>query len=238
MAPFKIDLSLRGSQNLYFIPVGKETYAGMSSPWDAPSFVGSFLPGNRTVNKDGFNASWKILHFNRNYPQQWTGQEQSFAKSEFGVYFLVPMDHYLKSLRSSKYSILVIALTFLVFFLVEIMMKQRIHPIQYVLVGLSLSLFYALLLSISEQVGFDLAYMISSIMIILLIYLYSRTIVKNARAALMMLGFLVLNYGFIYVIIQLEEYSLLVGSIGLFIALSITMFVTRKINWYGSKDPS
>jgi len=212
------------------------TSARITSSWESPSFTGAFLPDKREVNNNGFDASWKILNFNRNYPQQWMDHAQDFSTSEFGVYFLIPLDQYLKSMRSSKYSILVIALTFLVFFLVEILTGLRIHPFQYVLVGLALTLFYVLLLSISEQIGFNLAYLYSSCMIVTMIFAYSLSVLKNKVVALLMLLFMMLTYGFIYIIIQLESYSLLVGSLGLFLALSITMFLTRKVNWYGVKS--
>jgi inner membrane protein len=233
---FNIKLSLKGSENLWFLPLGKVTKARASSTWNAPSFTGAFLPDQREVNNDGFNAVWKVLHFNRNYPQAWADQVQSWEDSAFGVNFLVPADHYLKSLRSSKYSILVIALTFLVFFLIEIINNQKIHPVQYVLVGMALTLFYVMLLSISEHIGFNPAYIIASVLVISMIFLYSRTIVDSNRVAFLMLVFLIINYGFIYIIIQLESYSLLVGSIGLFIALGATMYVSRKVKWYGRKE--
>ncbi|HLF33864.1 MAG TPA: cell envelope integrity protein CreD [Cyclobacteriaceae bacterium] len=233
---FSIHLALKGSENLWFLPFGKETQARVSSTWNTPSFTGAFLPDQREVNNDGFNATWKILHFNRNYPQQWADQVQSWSDSAFGINFLIPADHYLKSLRSSKYSILVIALTFLVFFLIEIINNQKIHPVQYVLVGMALTLFYVMLLSISEHIGFNPAYIIASVLVISMIFLYSRTIVDNNRVALLMLLFLIVNYGFIYIIIQLESYSLLVGSIGLFVALAVTMYVSRKVKWYGRKE--
>lgn len=232
---FIIKLALKGSENLWFLPFGKVTVARISSTWNAPSFTGAFLPDQREVNNEGFNAAWKVLHFNRNYPQSWIDQVQSWEGSAFGVNFLIPADHYLKSLRSSKYSILVIALTFLVFFLIEIINNQKIHPVQYVLVGLALTLFYVMLLSISEHIGFNPAYIIASALVISMIFLYSRTIVDNNRIALLMLLFLIINYGFIYIIIQLESYSLLVGSIGLFIALAVTMYVSRKVKWYSRK---
>ncbi len=229
---FTIDISLKGSENIFFVPLGKETTASMTSSWNTPSFTGDFLPTTYKVTGDGFNADWKILDYNRNYPQQWTDETQTLSNSAFGVNFLLPADQYLKSLRSSKYSLLVIALTFLVFFLVEIMAHKRIHPIQYVLVGLSLTLFYILLLSLSEYIGFDFAYLIASVLIIIQIFLYSKTLFEKPGNSFLMLFFLAITYGFIYTLLQLEKYSLLVGSLGLFVALGITMYVTRKINWY------
>ncbi len=121
---FSMDISLKGSEELYFVPVGKNTEVKMESSWNDPSFTGSFLP-EREINPDGFKASWKILHFNRNYPQRWTNRSYDLEESKFGVNLLVAADHYQKSLRSSKYSILIITLSFLMFFLMEVTQKLQ-----------------------------------------------------------------------------------------------------------------
>ena len=173
-----------------------------------------------------------MLDYNRNFPQQWLNGDQTFGNSEFGVHLLITADHYLKTLRSSKYGILVVCLTFLAFLLVEIISHKRIHPVQYALIGLALILFYVLLLSVSEYIGFDLSYLVASAMTISLITLYSRTVFQDKKTNILMPAYLVIVYGFIYIILQLENYSLLVGSLGLFIALAVTMYVTRKISWY------
>ena len=232
---YSIKIDLKGSEYLYFMPLGKETTARMSSSWNSPSFTGSFLPASQEVTDHGFTASWKVLDYNRNYPQQWLDGNQSFDNSQFGVHLLIAADHYQKTFRSAKYSILVVCLTFLAFILVEMISRKRIHPVQYTLIGLALILFYVLLLSASEYLGFDWAYLISAIMIVALITFYSRTIFDDPRSNFLMPAYLVVIYGFIYIILQLENYSLLVGSLGLFIALAVTMYVTRKIKWYGDR---
>ncbi len=230
--PFSFDLNLNGSSFLNFIPIGKETNIDISSNWAHPSFSGASLPDEREISKDGFTAHWKELHLNRNYPQQWLGNIHNINESSFGVDLLLPVDEYQKSTRSAKYAIMFISFTFLIFFFIEIRNRKRIHPIQFILVGLGLTIFYALLVSLSEHIHFNNAYLISSAAIILMIGTYSISIFKSKKLTALMTGVLVLLYGFIYTILQLEDYALLMGSIGLFIVLAVIMFLSRKIDWY------
>lgn len=230
---FSIDIDFNGSESLNFIPLGGETNIQLVSNWPSPSFDGSFLPDERNITDDGFNAKWKVLELNRNYPQMWENNlAQDIHDSSFGVKLLVTVDEYQKNMRSIKYAIMFIALSFLVFFFVEVLNQVRIHPIQYILVGLSLVLFFSLLISITEHLNFDLAYLISSMATVLLVTLYTKTIFKNIRLTLVQGGILSVVYIFIYSIIQMEDYALLMGSVGLFVVLATVMFISRKINWY------
>jgi inner membrane protein len=231
---FNFALNLNGSDALNFIPIGKETNISINSTWNTPSFEGSFLPYDRNITEEGFNAAWKILHLNRSFPQQWKGDDYSIDDSSFGIKLLLPVDHYQKSLRSVKYAIMFISLTFLIFFFTEILNKKRIHPIQYLLVGLGLSIFYTLLVSLSEQLSFNLAYLIASISIISLITVYAHSIFKSIKLTSIVAFVLIILYGFLFTILQLQDYSLLLGSIGLFITLAIVMFLSRKIDWYSN----
>lgn len=231
-SPFSFDVQLKGSEYLRFVPVGKITDVEMQSNWNTPSFDGAFLPDERDVTENGFSANWNILHLNRNYPQAWINSAHRVNNSAFGVDLLLPVDNYKKSERSIKYAILFIGLTFLVFFFIEITNKKKVHPIQYILVGLSLCLFYTLLLSISEHLAFHFAYLISSLLTISLITAYTKTVLKSNPLTLLMSGILVILYLFIYVIIQLQDYALLMGSIGLFVILALVMYFSRKIDWY------
>ncbi|TAL62788.1 MAG: cell envelope integrity protein CreD [Bacteroidetes bacterium] len=240
---FEFDINLNGSTSLNFLPFGKETNVSLASTWDSPSFEGSFLPDKRDVNEKGFTASWKVLQLNRNYPQQGLGsfitpnnEEYGYAvgsDASFGVRLLLPIDEYQKTTRSVKYCVMFIILTFLTFFFVEVLNKQRIHPIQYLLVGFAVCLFYVLLLSISEHLKFDSAYLIGCICILALITLYAKNIFKNNKLTTVFSLLLALLYGFFYSLMQLEDYSLLLGSIGLFIILGVVMYLTRKVDWYG-----
>lgn len=151
---FSFKLNLNGSRDLHFVPIGKTTNIVLQSSWDKPSFGGAFLPDARTVTDDGFEASWKILDLNRGYPQSWLGGAYNIYSSASGVKLLAGIDGYAKSTRSAKYAILIVALTFLVFFFAEVFNRKKVHPIQYILVGLAMVLFYALLVSISEVTKF------------------------------------------------------------------------------------
>lgn len=230
--PFSFDLNINGSSFLNFIPIGKESNINLASTWAHPSFSGASLPDNHNITKDGFTAHWKELHLNRNYPQQWLGDAHNVNGSSFGVDLLLAVDEYQKSTRSAKYAIMFISFTFLIFFFIEIRNKKRIHPIQFILVGLALTIFYALLLSLSEHIHFNNAYLIASSAIIVMIGAYSITIFKSGKLTALMAGVLTLLYGFIYTILQLEDYALLMGSIGLFIVLAVIMYLSRKIDWY------
>ena len=231
---FSFDLKLQGSQYLGFVPLGKETDVKLSSDWQDPSFTGSFLPDNRKVDEQGFAANWKVLELNRNFPQYWIGDRNvnEVIKSSFGVEMLLPVNDYQKSMRSAKYALLAISLTFLTFFLVEIFNKKKVHPFQYILIGLALCLFYTLLVSISEHSNFNLAYLISSVVIIGIIGLYAKSILPSAKQAAMLVLILCFTYTFVYVTLQVQDYALLIGSVGLTAILAFTMFITRNVNWY------
>jgi inner membrane protein len=224
-------LNLKGSQELKFIPTGKTTEVQLGGPWPDPSFDGVFLPDSRTIAEKSFTAGWKILHYNRPFSQQWTGST-NLGGSEFGVKLLVPVDQYQKSIRTSKYGVLVILLTFVALFLVEITRKIRIHPFQYILIGVALIIYYTLLISLSEQVGYDAAYWIASTATVALISFYSRSFLQSTVLVGLFTGLLVTFYTFIYIIILQQDFSLLIGSIGLFLIVGALMYVSRKVKWY------
>ncbi|MEQ8547139.1 MAG: cell envelope integrity protein CreD [Cyclobacteriaceae bacterium] len=231
---FDFSIDLQGSKNLSFTPVGNTTNVNLQSPWQSPSFDGNFLPDTRKLSQDGFIASWSVLQLNRNYPQSWIGNhpKKQMEESAFGVDLILPLDDYQKSYRSAKYAVMTIALTFLIFFLVEILNKRKIHPFQYALVGLALCLFYILLVSISEHSNFNVAYGISTTAIVLMISLYSITVFKKLNLTALLIATLTAIYGFLFITLQLADYALLMGSIGLTLILGLTMYFTRNINWY------
>jgi len=232
---FNLSLDLKGSQLLYFTPVGKVTDIDLASDWANPSFNGAFLPDTREVTTKGFTANWNILHLNRNYPQIWTSNRYSISESSFGIDLLLPVDNYQKTYRSIRYAILFIAFTFLVFFFIEVFKKVFIHPIQYILVGVSLIVFFTLLLSISEHLNYNFSFIISAIATLALIAGYVRAILSSTKLALLISGILTVLYAFIFVIIQLQDYALLIGSIGIFVILGLVMYFSRKIDWYSLK---
>lgn len=231
--PFSFDLKINGSESLKFLPIGKETDATMKSNWHSPSFDGNFLPEdtNKEISKDGFTATWRILQINRQFEQSFFRHLPDLSAFAFGTKLIIPVDEYQKSERTAKYGILVIGLTLLVFLLIQLVSKVYIHPFQYMMIGLALVMFYTLLISISEHSNFFKAYAIAAFSVLALITVYSRAILKGFKFPLLICASLASLYGFIYVIIQLENYALLVGSIGLFLILAIIMFASRRIDW-------
>jgi inner membrane protein len=229
---FSTKLNINGSKTLNFVPVGKESSFNLISTWSDPSFTGSFLPEERTVSEDGFSAKWKIFNLNRNFPQEWTNTRYNIYNSAFGVELLMPVDEYQKTMRTSKYALMFILLTFTTFFMIEIMNKRAIHPIQYLLIGVGLIIFYSLLLALSEHMRFAVAYIISSFAMIALITLYTKAILKTKIITLIICGVLILLYAYLYIVLQLQDYALLIGNLGLFIILGIVMFITRKLDWF------
>jgi len=231
---FGMDINLQGSQNISFTPLGKTTDIKISSEWPDPSFNGSFLPDDREVSESGFSAQWKVLQLNRNYPQSWIGNAyaNNINASAFGIALILPLNDYLKSTRAAKYAAMTIALTFLIFFVIEILNHRKIHPFQYTLVGFALLLFYILLISISEHLNFNMAYGISSIIVVGMITLYSMSVFKKNKLSILLMTILTSLYGFVFTTMQLTEYALLMGSIGLAIILGLTMYFTKNINWY------
>jgi Inner membrane protein involved in colicin E2 resistance len=231
---FSMNLNIKGSETLAFTPVGKTNHTKIRSVWDKPSFVGYFLPDTPAqMTKEGFEAEWNILYLNRNYPQVWKDQTYSFSGSRYGVNLLQEVDSYAKTLRAQKYAILFIALSFALYFFIEILQKRKIHPVQYVLVGVALCVFYVLLLSLSEYLHFNLSYALAALATIGLISLYTRSAFHSSKIALVFGAVLSSLYGFIFILIQLEDKALLFGSLGLFAILAVVMYGSRKIEWYG-----
>lgn len=232
---FDFDLLLNGMEGLYFLPVGKHTSIHLTSSWKSVYYTGDFVAAEKADVKDGIDAKWDIFDYNRNFIPMWIGENESFSKSAVGLQLQLPIDHYEKTLRAVKYAILFIVLTFLVFFLVELLGKKRIHFVQYLLVSLALVLFYTLLLAFSEHIGFNWSYIISAFAIIVLIIAYSHSIFKEKKQTVLMGIFLVILYTYLYIVLQQEDMALLLGAIGLFIALAAVMFALRKVNWYEDK---
>jgi inner membrane protein len=229
---FSLEVALKGSKKIMFAPVGKTTDINMESDWSNPSFTGAFLPDSRKVESTGFSANWNILHLNRNFPQAWINNNYGIEDEYFGVDLLLPVDSYQKSSRAIKYAILFVVLTFMVFFFIEVLNHIFIHPIQYILVGLALVLFFTLLLSISEHISFDWAYICAAMSTLILVAMYVKAIIKSTPLSLVVTGILSTLYAFIFVVIQLQDLALLIGSIGLFVILSLVMYFSRKIDWY------
>ncbi len=232
LGSFEINLSLNGVDDLNFVPMGKSTEVNVTSTWSNPAFIGNFLPAERNISDKGFTASWNVNHFNREFPQEWNQTTQNIFNDKFGLKFYIPADEYQQAMRSSKYGLLIIILTFVSFFFVEVFSGKAIHPIQYMLIGLALIIFYSLLLSLSEYIRFQYSYLISGVLVISLIGFYTQSIFRSRKIFLSITAMLTSFYGFVYVLLQLQDYSLLLGNIALFLILAAIMFFTRKINWF------
>jgi inner membrane protein len=227
---FDCTMKLNGSSSLSFIPIGQNTSVTLNGRWQSPSFIGSFSPESEIDSKQ-FSAVWNILSFNREIPKMWSNDALSnkLDNTSFGVDLIETVDHYQQNMRSAKYSLMFIALTFIVFFFVEIFTKKPIHFFQYVLVGIALILFYSLLLSLSEQIGFGWAYLSASAATILMTTVYFNSLIRQGAATLILGGIMLTLYAFLYVILQVQDYALLFGSVFLFIVLGVIMFVSNKI---------
>lgn len=226
-------LKLKGSEQLHFLPLAGNSQFFIRSSWKNPSFDGNYLPGSRIVNDSGFNASWAFNKANLPFGTMLNDPGFASEKFSFGITMVQPSDQYAKTDRSVKYAILFIGLTFSLFFIIELMQKNPVHPVQYVLIGIALSIFYSLLLSLSEFIQFDLAYAIAALATILLITFYAKGHFRSWKTAGIFSGVLTSLYLFTFVLVRLEDTALLIGSIGLFGILSLVMYASRRINWYG-----
>ena len=228
---FSFEINLKGSERLDFIPVGETSRVMLVSTWQSPGFDGAFLPDNPNIGEGGFSAEWKVLHLNRNYPQFWADKQYQLNSSSFGVRLVLTADIYQKTMRLAKYAVMFLFFTFAAFFFSEIINKQKIHPIQYILIGIAILIFYTLVLSISEHIRFNYAYILSALSVTFIISGYAKAI-SGSRFALTIMGILAVLYGYLFIVLQMENYSLLLGSIGLLVIVATVMFLTRKINWY------
>ncbi len=234
---FHFPLEINGSGGVFFAPFGKQTTVDLESNWPHPSFQGSWLPSERTVTDTGFEATWNIPFLGRNYPQRWTSESvpSSVSTSRFGLTLATPIDPYRLVQRSVKYEILFLSLTFITLWLYEVLSGLRIHTLQYLLLGAGMCLFYLLELSLSEHLGFAPAYVLASASIVVLLGSYSLAVLGKPRGAALMAVILALLYGYLYILLRNQDYALLVGSIGLFLTLAVTMYLTRHVDWRAVK---
>ncbi|MFN0151694.1 MAG: cell envelope integrity protein CreD [bacterium] len=232
---FSLPLLLNGSRGLYLTPFGQNTVVGLESNYGSPSFQGNWLPAERSVADTGFQAKWSIPFLGRNYPQAWKAEvamREAIDSSRFGVELVNPVDHYRMAERSVKYASLFILLTFATVWLIEVLAGVRVHPIQYMLLGAALCLFYLLELSLSEHLGFPLAYAVASASVIGMVAAYCVVILRRVSRALIVALGVVLLYVYLYILLMNEDYALLIGALVLFAILAAIMFATRRVDWY------
>ena len=242
-AQFSFPLSLNGSLGVYLTPFAQNTIVELQSNYGHPSFQGNWLPVERSVSDAAFRAKWSIPFLGRNYPQAWkaeVGIRKEIDGSRFGVELVNPVDHYRMAERSVKYAGLFILLTFATLWLIEVLAGVRVHPIQYLLLGGALCLFYLLELSLSEHLGFPLAYTVASFSVVALVAGYSVVVLDHIRRALFVIAVVSLLYAYLYILLMNEDYALLIGSVGLFLILAAIMYATRRVDWYavGTRSPA
>jgi len=239
--PFEIDVELAGSESLHFLPVARETNVELNAPWPDPSFDGAFLPETRVIRETGFDATWRVLSLHREVPQHWLSEDDFddchggyLRGASFGVRLLFPVDAYQRTMRTVKYSVLFSLLTLLGFFAVEVGGKTSIHPVQYMVIGFALCIFYTFLLSLSELLGFNPAYAVSSVVIVVMISTYIHAIVSSRKLTALCAGVLAAVYGSLFVMLQLEELALLMGTVLLLVLCVVVMLLTHRLNRNGA----
>jgi inner membrane protein len=233
--PFRVEFEFAGSESLQFLPLGSTTSVTARIAWPHPDFDGAFLPVSHQLRADGYTAHWQVLELNRAVPQLWRGDSlghSALLATAFGVRFLQPADIYTQNYRAVRYGILFVAITFACFFAWEHLVRGlRLHPMQYLLVGLALATFYLLLVALSEHTGFGIAYAIAAAALVTLITLYIAGATTNPRSAWGIGGALSASYGALYIILVSDDNALLFGSLLLFAILAALMLATRRLDW-------
>jgi inner membrane protein len=239
--PFDLTVKLRGTKDLLLSAAGGETVVTAKGNWPHPSFQGAFLPVTRNVSPQGFDASWRVPHLARNLPQAMANADSvimGLNGATFGVSFVEPVNFYLLVERALKYALLFVGLAFLSFFLIETLSGSRIHGVQYLLIGGAQVVFYLLLLSLAEQIGFDMAYLIAAAATVALISAYAWSALKDSSRAMVVFGVLGVLYALLFLLLKQEDYALLIGASAAFAAVAVTMYVTRNVDWYQSEKPA
>jgi len=235
--PFETQFELRGTSAFRFAPLGREVDVALSAPWPTPSFAGAILPSSSTVSAEGFEAAWHVSSNIATGHGVWSsnaaigGQGWQQPEDQIGVELLEAVPTYQMVDRASKYALLFLALAFLTYFLFELVSRVRIHFVQYAMMGASIALFSLLLISLSEPLGFAEGYAIGSALVLLQASLYTAAVTRRWRLAFQFFAILAALFGFLYVVLTLETYSLVTGSLALFVALSLVMMVTRRLDW-------
>lgn len=237
-----ITLRIAGTESFSVLPLARSNDVRIRSPWADPSFTGALLPARRSVTAKGFDAAWQVLDLNRAYGQQWDAADGDVARrlepSAFGVKLYQPGGVYQQNDRAGKYALLFIALTFVAFFLFEVLKGLRLHPVQYLLIGAAMTSFYVLLLALSEQIGFGPAYAVAAATVVLIVGGYAMAVLRARGAGCVLGGVLALVYAILYGLIGAEQYALLIGSVVLVAVVALLMYLTRRIDWYAHGVPS
>ncbi|MFQ1658812.1 cell envelope integrity protein CreD [Aeromonas veronii] len=231
---FHLELNLQGMNELEVVPLGRESKLQLAGNWPHPNFIGDFLPASRSLNQEGFNASWQTSWFatdmESRFNRAMNGGEDVLPT--FSVSLVQPVDHYQLNERAAKYALLFIGLTFISFFMFELLKGLRVHPIQYALVGMGLAIFYLVLLALTEHLGFGWAYLVAALASVLLNGFYLSHVLGGPKQGIGFAALLGLVYAILYSLLQAEEIALLLGALLLFATLALIMLLTRKLDWY------
>lgn len=237
---FHLELNLQGMNALDIVPLGKESTLQLAGNWPHPNFIGDFLPGSRTLSPQGFEANWQTSWFasdmETRFNRMMNGGDSNL--STFSVSLVQPVDHYQLNERAAKYALLFIGLTFISFFMFELLKGLRVHPIQYALVGMGLAIFYLVLLALTEHLGFGWAYLVAALASVLLNGFYLSHVLSGPKQGIGFAALLGLVYAILYSLLQAEEIALLLGALLLFATLALIMMLTRKLDWYQVMDYS
>lgn len=242
----KASLKFAGAQRLALLAFAESTTFHAESNWTSPSYDGGFLPTHHSpdgdgpdakASADGFNADWSVPYIARGVAGEGTEDIlEQLGPTSLGVTFIEKANPYQAVSRSLKYAIMFIGLVFLAYFLFETVQKKRVHPAQYVLIGLAQVIFYLLLLSIAERIGFDLGFLIAATATVSLISAYAGWVFNSRKQGFVALGAFTGLYALIYVLMRLEDWALLVGAVTSFAAIAAVMYFTRNIDWYGAES--
>ena len=234
---YALQLGINGAQSLAAAATGRTTRFTLKSDWPDPSFYGAFLPDESAIGEDGFEATWVIPHLARSLPQASRAYPDVTAcrSANMGVRFITPNDFYQKAWRSARYGILFIALTFLTILMLERTSTRPVHAVQYLMVGLAQSVFVLLMVAYAEQIGFGPAYLLASGATIGLLTVFGATALKLGKKTAPLTGVLVTVYAVLYLILRSADYALLAGSTLAFVALALTMWITRNEEWKGAE---
>ncbi|RQM74034.1 cell envelope integrity protein CreD [Aeromonas jandaei] len=231
---FHLELNLQGMNELEVVPLGRESKLQLAGNWPHPNFIGDFLPASRSLNQEGFSASWQTSWFatdmESRFNRAMNGGEDVLPT--FSVSLVQPVDHYQLNERAAKYALLFIGLTFISFFMFELLKGLRVHPIQYALVGMGLAIFYLVLLALTEHLGFGWAYLVAALASVLLNGFYLSHVLGGPKQGIGFAALLGLVYAILYSLLQAEEIALLLGALLLFATLALIMLLTRKLDWY------
>lgn len=235
----RLELSLSGARSVKFLPLADLNSISLSGDWPSPSFSGYRLPADRSLDETGFRAAWFVDESGRTVPR--VAESGSFRSGAarsgaFGVDFFTPTDIYQQVHRALRYAVLFLVIPFAALFLVETLSRRRLHPVQYLLIGLANCVFYLLLLAFAEHLPFLVAYLVSAAAVSALTAFYVGAVLPGRRTGLYAFIVLALQYGYLFCALDSEDYALIIGAVGLFLLVAVAMVATRNVDWYGARS--